>query len=67
MNPCYPLLERITNAMEAADYSAQTLNKYVKDLDACYDKYDTVDAKKGRASTLYYLTQYLDRQKTKKK
>jgi len=53
--------------MEAADYSAQTLNKYVKDLDACYDKYDTVDAKKGRASTLYYLTQYLDRQKTKKK
>lgn len=50
-----------------ADYSAQVLNRYVKELEACYAKYDEVDQKKGRASTLYYLTQHLDRQKTKKK
>lgn len=66
-NPCAPLFEKITNAMEAADYSAQVLNKYVRDLEACYDKHDAEDHKKGRASTLYFLTQHLDRQKTKKK
>ena len=53
--------------METADFSAQVLNKYVKDLEACYEKYDAIDDKKGRASTLYFLTQYLDRQKSKKK
>ena len=53
--------------MEAADFSAQTLHKYIKDLEACYEKHDAVDNKKGRASTLYFLTQHLDRQKTKQK
>ena len=67
VNPCAPLFERITNAMEAADFSAQTLHKYIKDLEACYEKHDAVDNKKGRASTLYFLTQHLDRQKTKQK
>ena len=53
--------------MEPADYSAQVLNKYVKDLEDCYEKYDAIDEKKGQASTLYFLTQYLDREKTKRK
>ena len=53
--------------MEAADYSAQALHKYVKDLEGCYAHHDAIDAKKGRASTLYFLTQHLDRQKIKKK
>mmetsp|Transcript_9066 Transcript_9066/g.17291 ORF Transcript_9066/g.17291 Transcript_9066/m.17291 type:complete len:93 (+) Transcript_9066:164-442(+) len=66
-NPCYPMLTRILNAMEPANYSAQALNKFVLDLEACYEKYDPNGAKKGRASTLYYLTKYLDRGKTKKK
>lgn len=66
MNPCYTEVERITNAMEAADYDIRPLWKYVKDLEDCYDRNDKED-KKGRASTLYYLSQYLDRQKTKKK
>lgn len=67
VNPCFPLYEKLLNAMEAADYSAQALNRYVTDLEACFEKYDAIDGKKGRSSTLYRLTKHLDRQKTPKK
>lgn len=67
VNPCAPLFEKITNAMEVSDFSATHLNKYVKELEECYAIHDAVDNKKGRASTLYFLTQHLDREKNKKK
>jgi len=60
-------VEKILNAFEAADYNIRPLYKYVKDLEECYEKHDREDRTKGRASTLYYLSQYLDRQKNKKK
>ena len=66
MNPCAAEVERVTNAMEAADYSIRPLWKYVRDMQDCYEKYNIED-RKTRASTLYYLSQYLDRQKNKKK
>lgn len=53
--------------MEAADYNIRPLHRYVKDLEECYRFHDAEDAKKGRASTLYYLSQYLDQEKYKKK
>jgi spore germination protein GerM len=66
-NPCAPQVEKILNAMEAADYNIQPLHRYVKDLEESYRYHDAEDAKKGRASTLYYLSQYLDREKYRKK
>jgi spore germination protein GerM len=66
-NPCAAQVEKILNAMEAADYNIQPLHRYVKDLEECYRYHDAEDAKKGRASTMYYLSQYLDQEKYKKK
>jgi hypothetical protein len=67
VNPCAAEIERILNAMEAADYNIRPLWKYVKDAEECYAKYDIEDRKKGKATTMYYLSQYLDRQKNKRK
>jgi hypothetical protein len=53
--------------MEAADYCVRPLHQYVKEMEECYDYHNKEDKKKGRASTLYFLSQYLDQQKIKKK
>jgi hypothetical protein len=66
-NPCAAQVEKVLNAMEAADYNIRPLHKYVKDLEECYRFHDAEDTKKGRASTMYYLSQYLDQEKYKKK
>jgi spore germination protein GerM len=61
-------VEKVTNALEAANYNIRPLHRYVKELDECYERHDRLDrAGKGRASTLYYLSQHLDRQKCKTK
>jgi hypothetical protein len=52
--------------MEAANYNIRPLWKYVRDMQECYEKHNIED-RKTRASTLYYLSQYLDRQKNKQK
>jgi hypothetical protein len=65
-NPCHKLLTLVTNALPAADYSIRPLYKYVKDLEECYNK-EYEKSKVAQASTLYYLSQYMDRQKNKKK
>lgn len=54
------------NAMEVADYQIRPLYKYVKEAEECYAKTDMEEKKKGQASTMYYLSKYLDRQKFKK-
>jgi len=53
--------------MEAADYNVRPLYKYIKEMENCYKNTSMEDSKKGKASTLYYLSQYLDRQKNKRK
>ena len=52
--------------MEAAAYNIRPIWKYVQDLEKCY-KYHDIEERKGKASTIYFLTQYLDRQKHKVK
>jgi hypothetical protein len=52
--------------MEAAEYSIRPLWKYVRDMEDCYRNADE-ENHKGKPSTLYYLSQFLDRQKNKKK
>jgi hypothetical protein len=60
-------LERLTNALPAAQYKIQgPIYKYVKEAEECYKNADFEEKKKGKASTLYHLTKYLDRQKFKK-
>jgi hypothetical protein len=65
-NPCSQEVDRVTSAMEAAEYNVRPIWKYVKDMEDCYRKADE-ENHKGKASTLYYLSQYLDRKKNKRK
>lgn len=60
-------VDKILNAMEAANYNIKPLYKYVKATEDMIINYKKEDSKKGRASTQYYLSQYLDQQKNKRK
>jgi hypothetical protein len=53
--------------MEASDYNIQPIYKYVKELERVTDEAAEEKRKGGKASTMYYLTQYLDRRKNKTK
>jgi hypothetical protein len=66
-NPCFEHIEKIMNALETADYKIRPLYKFVKAAEDCYAEADVEEKKKGKASTAYYLTKYLDRHKFKKK
>ncbi|CAB9505388.1 expressed unknown protein [Seminavis robusta] len=66
-NPCFDKIERLLDAMErTGTYNIQPLYKYVKEAEECYQQADIEEKKKGKASTTYFLTQYLDRKKFKK-
>lgn len=53
--------------METANFQIRPLYRFVKEAEDCYAKADYEEKRKGEASTAYYLTKYLDRQKFKKK
>jgi hypothetical protein len=58
---------KLVNAMEASEGKINgPVYKYVKDVEECY-KLANIEQKKGSAGTLYYLSQYLDLNKFKKK
>jgi hypothetical protein len=53
--------------MEATgNYNIQPFYKYVKEAEECYKQAEYEEKKKGKASTLFFLTKYLDRQKFQK-
>ena len=64
---CAHLIDKIINALEAADYDIRPLKKYVEDVDKCYEEATLEARKKGKESTLFHLNKYLDQQKLKKK
>ena len=66
-NPCAEVIEKLTNALEAADYQVRPIHKYIKEAEKCYEEADIEDRKSGKASTLYYLSQYLDKNRKFKK
>lgn len=55
------------NALEAADYNMRPIWKYIKDFDTCLKKSLAEQNKKGKAGPMYYLSQYVDQQKHKRK
>lgn len=57
------------NAMEASDGKINgPVYKYVKDVQECYERAKAEQQSgKAKAGTLYYLSQYLDIEKFKKK
>lgn len=60
---------KLINALEASEGKINgPVYKYVKDVEECYQK-ATTDRQQsaGKAGTNYYLSQYLDLQKFKKK
>jgi hypothetical protein len=60
---------KLINALEASEGKINgPVYKYVKDVEECY-KLATTEKREsaGKAGTLYYLSQYLDLQKFKKK
>ena len=54
------------NGLEAANYQCVPLYKYVKKAEDCFAK-SRAERKGSKASTLYHLSKYLDRNKTKVK
>lgn len=67
-NPCSDKLMKLLNALEASEGRINgPVYKYVKDVEECYEMAKMEQNKKGQAGTLYYLSQYLDVNKFKKK
>jgi hypothetical protein len=60
---------KLINAMEASEGKINgPVYRYVKEVEECYKKAKTERARSsGKAGTLYYLSQYLDLEKFKKK
>lgn len=59
---------KLINALEASDGKINgPVYKYVKEADECYKRANLAQKKSGQAGTLYYLSQYLDVDKFKKK
>jgi len=59
---------RLINAMEASGGKINgPVYKYVKEVEECCKKASAEQQRSGKAGTLYYLSQYLDPQKFKKK
>lgn len=68
VNPCADVMMRLINALEASDGRINgPVYKYVKEVEECCRKANTEQQRSGKAGTLYYLSQYLDLQKFKKK
>ena len=68
VNPCSDVMMRLINALEASDGRINgPVYKYVKDVEECCNKANSEQQRSGKAGTLYYLSQYLDLQKFKKK
>jgi hypothetical protein len=57
---------KVLNALEAAKWKSAPLYKYVLEADACFEAAKE-EKKRGKASTLYYLSQYLVQNKFKTK
>ena len=68
-NPCSEVMMKLMNAMEASGGKINgPVYKYVKDVEECLKKAATEEKQQsGKAGTLYYLSQYLDLNKFKKK
>jgi hypothetical protein len=59
---------KLVNALEASQGKMNGPGyKYVKDVEECFNKAKVEERKSGQAGTLYYLSQYLDVNKFKKK
>jgi len=68
INPCENVMMRLINAMEASGGKINgPVYKYVKEVEECCKKASAEQQRSGKAGTLYYLSQYLDPQKFKKK
>mmetsp|Transcript_10474 Transcript_10474/g.28843 ORF Transcript_10474/g.28843 Transcript_10474/m.28843 type:complete len:94 (-) Transcript_10474:1012-1293(-) len=67
-DPCSEKLMGLMSALEANEGKVDgRVYKYVKDVEKCYEMVKQEQTKKGKAGTLYYLSQYLDLNKFKKK
>ena len=66
-NPCKPQIDRVMNAMEAADYNLRPIYKYIQEMEKCFKEVQAEANKRGRASTIYHLKRYVDQQKHKQK
>merc|ERR1711907_29067 len=68
INPCADVMMRLIDALEVSGGRINgPVYKYVKDVEECCKRADSDRLRSGKAGTLYYLSQYLDLQKFKKK
>lgn len=59
---CHDETMKILNALEASNFESGPLHKYVIEADKCFEK-AREEKKRGKASTLYHLTKYLQQKK----
>ena len=67
MNPCIDEIEKLFIAIEATNMDYMLMRKYVNELDNCMARNPRSAFIQDKKSTMYYLNQYLDQQKHKKK
>ena len=57
---------KVLNALQAANFETAPIYKYVMEADKCFEK-AAAEKKKGKGSTLYYLSKYLVQDKNQSK
>mmetsp|Transcript_26211 Transcript_26211/g.53715 ORF Transcript_26211/g.53715 Transcript_26211/m.53715 type:complete len:91 (+) Transcript_26211:102-374(+) len=62
--PCHEETMKILNGMQAANFDSAPLYKYVKEYDACRERLKE-ERKRGKPSTLYYLSKYVNQNKNR--
>mmetsp|Transcript_22107 Transcript_22107/g.28602 ORF Transcript_22107/g.28602 Transcript_22107/m.28602 type:complete len:100 (+) Transcript_22107:162-461(+) len=63
LHPCTPEIRKACNALQAANYRMAAAYKYVKDMDDCLNFHKQQLKTKSKPSTLFYLSQYVDKGK----
>jgi len=67
-DPCADKMMTLMNSLEASDgHVSAKVYKHVKDVEKCYEMARNEKTKNNSAGTLYYLSNYLDVNKFKKK
>ncbi|GFH53510.1 hypothetical protein CTEN210_09986 [Chaetoceros tenuissimus] len=59
---CHDETMKVLNALEASNFESAPLHKFVIEADKCFER-AKLEKKRGKASTLYHLSKYLQQKK----
>mmetsp|Transcript_27974 Transcript_27974/g.39336 ORF Transcript_27974/g.39336 Transcript_27974/m.39336 type:complete len:90 (-) Transcript_27974:117-386(-) len=64
--PCHNEMMKVMDLLKDAEYHIAPVYKHILEYDKCIDA-AKAQRKRGKASTLYHLSKYLDNNKNKKR